>query len=219
MALRFILSPEHCARFFDVLICLSKFSDLVSIEARYGQLLLSALNSSKSAYAFFSFDKDEFFVEYEFDNDLSRRDGRFTCCILNRAISSIFKGRLGDTKTGEGAIERCEAIFEDGLNGEECRLILKLVYRQGIIKTFKLTYETAEMMQAVFNKGRATNSWKASARMLKEFSEHFGPRTEQLDICSEDSNVTLTSFTEKVVLGKGLFVYLIILNRTVVIGT
>lgn len=205
MVLRFTLSPEHCARFYDVLLCLAKFSDLISIEARYGQLLLSALNISKSAYAFFSFEKDEFFLEYEFDSDLSRRADRFTCCILNRAIASVFKGRLGDAKTGEGAIERCEAVFEDGLDGEECRLVLKLIYRLGIIKTFKLTYEAAEMMQAVFNKSRATNSWKASAVMLKEFAEHFGQKTEQLDICAEEGNVTLTSYTEKVILGEGGF--------------
>ena len=204
MALRFAISPEHCARFHDALTCLSKFSDLLSIEARYGQLLLSALNISKSAYAFFVFNKDEFFLSYEFDSGLSRRNDRFSCCILNKAIASVFKGRLGDAKTGEGAIERCEAVFEDRPTGEECRLVIKLMYRQGVTKTFKLTYEAADMMQAVFDKRRASNKWKASARMLKEFADHFGNKTEQLDICSEEGQVTFTSYTEKVTQGKGL---------------
>ena len=60
------------------------------------------------------------------------------------------------------------------------------------------------MMQAIFNRSRATNVWKMQAKMLRELSEYFGPRTEQLDIYSEEGNVTLTSYTEKVVHGKGL---------------
>lgn len=59
------------------------------------------------------------------------------------------------------------------------------------------------MMQAVFDKGRATSSWKASARMLRELMEFFGPKTEQLDICAEEEQVTLTSYTEKVMHEKG----------------
>ena len=205
MALQFTLSPERCARFHDILSCLSKFSEHVSLEARYGQLLLSSLNSSKSAYACFTLEKDDFFSHYEYDT-LTRADDRFSCCILNRALTSVFRGRLGDSKTGEGAIERCEAVFEDrDADGEECRLIIKLVYRQGITKTFKLTYEAAGMMQAVFDKGRATNSWKASSRMLREFSEHFGARTEQLDICAKEGEVTMMSYTEKIMNGTGMY--------------
>lgn len=203
MALRFTLSPERCARFYDALTCLSKFSEFLSLEARYGQLSLAALNLSKSAYASFTFEKEEFFLLYEYDA-LTRAGDRFSCSILNKALASIFRGRLGDSRTGEGAIERCQTVFEDGADGEECRLVVKLIYRQGVTKTFRLTYEAAEMMQAVFDKSRATNNWRASGRMLKEFAEHFGPKTEQLDITSKEDQATLTSYTEKVTNGKGM---------------
>ena len=202
MALRFALSPEHSARFSDVLACLSKFSDVVSLEARYGQLVLSALNPTKSAFAYFAFDKDEFFTQYQYDS-ISRQSDRFSCCILNKALASVFRGRLGDAKSGEGAVDRCEAVFEDHADGEECRLVVKFVYRQSMTKTFKLTYEAADMMQAVFDRGRATNSWKAGARMLREFADHFGVKTEQLDICADEGQVTMASYTEKVTNGKG----------------
>ena len=36
--LKFALSPEHCGRLYDALSCLAKFSDIVSLEARYGQV-------------------------------------------------------------------------------------------------------------------------------------------------------------------------------------
>src|SRR5690606_37695887 len=37
--------------------------------------------------------------------------------------------------------------------------------------------------------------------MLREYMEHFGPRTEQLDISVQDDRATFTSFTEKLVDG------------------
>ena len=63
------------------------------------------------------------------------------------------------------------------------------------------------MMQAVFNKSRASSSWQIQARMLRDLSEHFGPKTEQLDIYAEEGNVTLTSYTEKNMHGRGTKVY------------
>lgn len=55
------------------------------------QLVLTALNSSKSAYASFSLDKTTFFEEYDFgaarsQNQHAREDGepRFTCQMYNK---------------------------------------------------------------------------------------------------------------------------------------
>ncbi|KAH0558673.1 hypothetical protein GP486_004674 [Trichoglossum hirsutum] len=57
-------------------------------------------------------------------------------------------------------------------------------------------------MHALFDKGAVTNKWKISSKPLKEFIEHFGPRTEQLDIYQENGRATFTSYTEKVADGK-----------------
>jgi cell cycle checkpoint control protein RAD9A len=37
---------------------------------------------------------------------------------------------------------------------------------------------------------------------LKEFSDYFGPKAEQLDIYYEESKVTFLSFTDKIVSSK-----------------
>lgn len=60
------------------------------------------------------------------------------------------------------------------------------------------------MMKAVFDKAAARSRWRASARMLRETSEFFGPKTEQLDMYVESEQVTLTSYTEKIMHGKGV---------------
>lgn len=40
--LEFSLSPENCSKLHDALLCLAKFSDSVSVEARSGQVLQEA---------------------------------------------------------------------------------------------------------------------------------------------------------------------------------
>lgn len=58
-------------------------------------------------------------------------------------------------------------------------------------------------MHALFVTESAFNKWSISSKALKEFVEHFGPGTEQLDIYSEDGRVSFTSFTEKIMAGNG----------------
>ena len=58
-------------------------------------------------------------------------------------------------------------------------------------------------MHALFLKENAHNCWAISSKALREFVEHFGPGTEQLDIYSEDGRVNLTSYTEKIMSGNG----------------
>ena len=69
-------------------------------------------------------------------------------------------------------------------------------------KTYKLTYESVEVMHALFDRNIANNRWKIQSGCLREFIEYFGPKTEQLDIYSEDGRVTFMSFTEKITDGK-----------------
>lgn len=58
-------------------------------------------------------------------------------------------------------------------------------------------------MHALFDKNAASNVWTISSRLLKEYIEHFGAKTEQLDIYSEEHRATFTSYTEKIQDGKG----------------
>ena len=70
-------------------------------------------------------------------------------------------------------------------------------------KTYKLTYESVEIMHALFDKNSAKNHWSISAHTLKAFSEYFGAKTEQLDMYAEGGRATFTSYTEKIMYGKG----------------
>jgi cell cycle checkpoint control protein RAD9A len=59
------------------------------------------------------------------------------------------------------------------------------------------------VVHAIFDKKRTQNTWGIQSKLLREFIEYFGPRTEQLDIFAENGRATFTSYTEKITDGKG----------------
>src|SRR3954466_4566744 len=80
-----------------------------------------------------------------------------------------------------------------------------LIFVPGVLKTYRLTFEAVAPMHALFVKESANNNWSISSRTLREYVEHFGPGTEQLDIYSEDGKVSFTSYTEKIMSGSGRY--------------
>ena len=97
---------------------------------------------------------------------------------------------------------------EDGLSAWYAAMVPERTWTwlilAGVIKTYRLTYEAVEILRALFNKNAAKNTWTISASTLKAFGEYFGANTEQLDISSDGGRTTFTSYTEKIVNGKGL---------------
>jgi hypothetical protein len=69
---------------------------------------------------------------------------------------------------------------------------------------YKLTYDSVEVTRAVFDRARAHNRWTIGAGVLKAISEHFGPKTEQLDIYYDAGRVAFTSYAERVMSGNGM---------------
>lgn len=198
--LKFSLTPEASSRLHDILTCLAKFSDTVSIEAQKESLILSSLNPSKSGYASFTLDQS-YFSAFEYAPD-KRGHGRFTCSIPNKALISVFKARITDARGRETAIDRCEVNVQDQADQMQCRFIIRMICNHGVTKTYKLTYESTEVMHALFDKTMANNRWSMRSPFLKEFSDYFGPKAEQLDVYYEEGKVTFLSFTDKVISSK-----------------
>ena len=67
-----------------------------------------------------------------------------------------------------------------------------------------MTYEPTEVVHAIFDQATTRNRWTMQARMLREFVEHFGQRTEQLEMHSENGRVSFTSYTEMIKDGRGM---------------
>ncbi|KAF2398495.1 DNA repair protein Rad9 [Trichodelitschia bisporula] len=200
--LTFTLTPDASARLHDALSCLGKFGDSVSFEARKDQLVLSTLNSSKSAYASFKLELG-FFSAFDFASDVGQ-DGRFTCSIMVKALLSVFKSRAAEARGKNAGIEKCEVAVQETPEEAECRFIVKMICEHGVTKTYKLTYEPVAVVHALFDRNLATNRWVIQSSFLKEFADYFSPKAEQLDIYAEDGKATFISFTEKVMKSKSV---------------
>nr|POF13323.1 dna repair protein rad9 [Quercus suber] len=119
-------------------------------------------------------------LSYHFDPRSSSTQGgdRFTCQLSNRALQAVFRGRASDGRSRESIVERCDVSVQDQLDKVECRLVVKLFCKH------------------------ANQGWRIDSRMLREYVEFFGPKTEQLDIVATDLKASFISYTEKISDGK-----------------
>ncbi|QPC71512.1 hypothetical protein HYE68_002264 [Fusarium pseudograminearum] len=199
--LSFTLSEEGVAAFRDALICLNKFSDDVSLEARKDSFVLTTLNTSKSAYASVKFATTKFFSRYHFQGSRQFRD-RFHCTLYIRALVSLFRSRTAADSQRDAEkqtlIDRCDIAIEDG-EGVQSRFIARLIFRNGLTSTHRLPFEVAVPVHAKFNKQEAPHHWTISSRTLRQLMDHFGPGIEFLDINTDGDHVNFTCFSEKTV--------------------
>jgi cell cycle checkpoint control protein RAD9A len=166
-------------------------------------VLLETLHLILIAYAAITLDSKQFFANYECIPSHGGPDGRFTCSMYTKSLLSVFKGRLYDPLGRDGAIDRCEVSVQDRENEAQCRFIVKMVCNQGVIKTYKLTYEAVDVMHALFDRNVAKNRWSLHSGAVKAYIEYFGTKTEMLDIfAGEDGRCVFKSYTEKVTNGK-----------------
>lgn len=115
------------------------------------QLLLTALNSTKSAYACFTFATNRFFSRYTYVGTALHRE-KFYCTLYIRvrfsllcqesesaadensqALISIFRSRSGDLQRDrelQSSIDKCDVAIEDGPNVAS-RFVAKLTFRNG----------------------------------------------------------------------------------------
>ncbi|EEY20510.1 conserved hypothetical protein [Verticillium alfalfae VaMs.102] len=195
--LAFTLSEDAVSALRDALICLNKFSDDVSFEAQKDKFVLTALNSSKSAYACFTFSTARFCSRYAFDG----RD-KFYCTLYTRALISIFRSRAsGDPQRGiasgadrpdgrDGAIDRCEVSVEDGPGVQVSRFVAKLIFRNGLASTHRLPFEVAVPVHAKFSREEAGQPLDHPVEdVAAADGALWGLGVELLDICSDGEHV------------------------------
>ncbi|CCG84241.1 protein of unknown function [Taphrina deformans PYCC 5710] len=200
--------------FSRVLSCFSKFADDVAIDVKPGKLQLSTLNTSKSAFVLVTlnaarFERFEYLPVYKRPSRASlssstardeSEEAGLRCRVQLRALLSIFRPRNIDSKDGrDGAVEKCELkLLHPSEDGSECQLLVRLVCRHGVRKTYKLQYETTTTMHAVVDRTMNHNRFSMPARALKDVMDHFAPRAEEVTLAMDEGNLLLTSFTEGV---------------------
>lgn len=164
--------------FAKAIHCLSKIGSELYLEALSEGLALRTVSSSRSAYACFLFN-ESFFISYEDgSSDLpagSQEEDLFKCKIAMKSCLSAFKSM----NTIEKTVDQCKI----DLNVREARLVFLLYCRHGITKTYNLTFQECETLQAVFSKDLSPNFMTAQAKILNDAVYNFPNNQEEITLC------------------------------------
>ncbi|XP_071849520.1 cell cycle checkpoint control protein RAD9A-like [Apostichopus japonicus] len=172
---------------------LSRFGDDIYLEPLEKGLALKTVNSSRSAFAYVLF-SPAFFIKYQ---SRSPGDGlasgdeeeeSFRCRITAKSCLRIFKSPTNLEKN----VDRCLI----SLDAQECRLIFQLNCRHGITKTFSLTYQETETLQAVFAKELSPNHIIADSRALGIVSTSFKPQQEEVTMTVNPTELSFRNYVE-----------------------
>ncbi|KAJ1793161.1 hypothetical protein LPJ59_004754 [Coemansia sp. RSA 2399] len=209
--------------FYKTLQCLSRIGAEISFEARPHELKLIGYNAARSAYALFTF-PGQFFDAYEVDPPPSNHpDPAFRCRVLAKLLVGIFKSR--GPSPGH-SVERCILRIEQAAdpvhvgqsrrqqrtpsasgNGSEsaraadtgsgeCRLVVRMEYKQGICRTHRLFYEVCETLHSSYNKDECKNRWRVSSKVATGWISHFSRGLEELSMWMSGTQVHVRSWAD-----------------------
>ncbi|KAL9981649.1 hypothetical protein ACROYT_G010382 [Oculina patagonica] len=184
--MRCVIPGRSVKLFAKAIHCLSKIGSELYLEALSEGLALRTVSSSRSAYACFLFN-ESFFISYDDgSNDQptdSEEEDMFKCKIAMKSCLSAFKSM----NTIEKTVDQCKI----DLNVREARLVFLLYCRHGITKTYNLTFQECETLQAVFSKDLCPNFITAQAKILNDAMYNFPNNQEEvtLVVCPETFKV------------------------------
>ncbi|KFO88354.1 Cell cycle checkpoint control protein RAD9B, partial [Buceros rhinoceros silvestris] len=155
-------------------------------------LALRAVNSSRSAYAcvFFS---SLFFQHYcwtavaqpcQKDKQLS-----LPCKLVIKSVLPVFRC----VNVLERNVERC-SIYT---NTHDHHVTFQLLCKHGVVKTYNLTFQECDPLQAVFAKHMCPNVLKVHSRLLADIMIHFPTSQEEVTLSVTPVNVCFKSYAEE----------------------
>ncbi|NXM01966.1 RAD9B protein, partial [Tyrannus savana] len=154
-------------------------------------LALRSVNSSRSAYAcvFFS---SVFFQQYcwaAVAEPCHKEKSSLPCKLRVKAVLPVF---------------RCANVL--GRNVEKCsisasprdhHITFQLLCRHGVVKTYNLTFQECDPLQAVFAKHMCPNILKVHSRLLADVMIHFPTSQEEITLSVTPLKVSFKSYTEE----------------------
>ncbi|NXQ23784.1 RAD9B protein, partial [Alaudala cheleensis] len=155
-------------------------------------LALRAVNSSRSAYAcvFFS---SMFFQHYCWTavSQPCQKEKQLSlpCKLIIKSVLPVFRC----VNVLERNVERCSI----STHPSEHHITFQLLCRHGVVKTYNLTFQECDPLQAVFAKHMCPNILKVHSRMLADVMIHFPTSQEEITLSVTPMKVCFKSYTEE----------------------
>ncbi|NWR67732.1 RAD9B protein, partial [Bucorvus abyssinicus] len=188
--------PPHCFLFLLVfgraIHAIARISDEFWFDPVEKGLALRSVNSSRSAYAYVFF-SSLFFQHYcwtavaqprQKDKQLS-----LPCKLVIKAVLPVFRC----VNVLERNVEKC-SIYT---NTNDHHITFQLLCKHGVVKTYNLTFQECDPLQAVFAKHMCPNVLKVHSRLLADIMIHFPTSQEEVTLSVTPMSVCFKSYAEE----------------------
>ncbi|NXX53264.1 RAD9B protein, partial [Scopus umbretta] len=186
----------HCFLFLLVfgraIHALARISDEFWFDPIEKGLALRSVNSSRSAYAYVFF-SSMFFQHYCWTavSQPCQKEKQLSlpCKLITKSVLPVFRC----VNALERNVEKC-SIYTD-INDHH--VTFQLLCKHGVVKTYNLTFQECDPLQAVFAKHMCPNILKVHSRLLADIMIHFPSSQEEVTLSVTPMKVCFKSYTEE----------------------
>ncbi|NXE24032.1 RAD9B protein, partial [Ardeotis kori] len=155
-------------------------------------LALRSVNSSRSAYAYVFF-SSMFFQHYCWTaaSQPCQKEKQLSlpCKLIIKSVLPVFRC----VSVLERNVEKC-SIYT---NINDHHITFQLLCKHGVVKTYNLTFQECDPLQAVFAKHMCPNILKVHSRLLADIMIHFPTSQEEVTLSVTPMKVCFRSYTEE----------------------
>ncbi|NXO11459.1 RAD9B protein, partial [Oriolus oriolus] len=191
-AMKCVIGGAQLRVFGRAIHAIARISDEFWFDPVEKGLALRSVNSSRSAYAcvFFS---SMFFQHYcwtavsqpcQKEKQLS-----LSCKLIIKSVLPVFRC----VNVLERNVEKCSI----STNPNDHHITFQLLCRHGVVKTYNLTFQECDPLQAVFAKHMCPNILKVHSRLLADVMIHFPTSQEEITLSVTPMKVCFKSYTEE----------------------
>ncbi|NXX01050.1 RAD9B protein, partial [Larus smithsonianus] len=186
----------HCFLFLLVfgraIRAIARISDEFWFDPIEKGLALRSVNSSRSAYAYVFF-SSMFFQHYCWTavSQPCQKEKRLSlpCKLIIKSVLPVFRC----VNVLERNVEKC-SIYT---NINNHHITFQLLCKHGVVKTYNLTFQECDPLQAVFAKHMCPNILKVHSRLLADIMIHFPTSQEEVTLSVTPMKVCFKSYTEE----------------------
>ncbi|NWS85612.1 RAD9B protein, partial [Toxostoma redivivum] len=193
-AMKCVIGGAQLRVFGRAIHAIARISDEFWFDPVEKGLALRSVNSSRSAYAcvFFS---SMFFQHYCWTavSQPCQKEKQLSlpCKLIIKVhfILPVFRC----VNVLERNVEKCSI----STNPSEHHITFQLLCRHGVVKTYNLTFQECDPLQAVFAKHMCPNILKVHSRLLADVMIHFPTSQEEITLSVTPMKVCFKSYTEE----------------------
>ncbi|NXW39966.1 RAD9B protein, partial [Nyctiprogne leucopyga] len=187
-----VLGGAHLRVFGRAIHAIARISDEFCFDPVEKGLALRSVNSSRSAYAYVFF-SSMFFQHYCWTavSQPCQKEKQLSlpCKLIIKSVLPVFRC----VNVLERNVEKC-SIYT---NLNDHHITFQLLCKYGVVKTYNLTFQECDPLQAVFAKHMCPNILKVHSRLLADIMIHFPTSQEEVTLSVTPIQVCFKSYAEE----------------------